>query len=186
MCQIVFHPEFLSSTSPLLPMDYEEFVRGCHLGVFPSYYEPWGYTPGSTQTFRYFIFGNHALEISLDRNLSCVQVSVLLWEFPASQPICLDSAVSWKNTSLIRLNTVVPFIKAKCLIYLVLYVLIWKNLYCVLILNLILKFTCLKHSGCHLLQGSTLWIGVSVLRMSRVTSWLSSCFPSASSHDDRG
>uniref|UniRef100_A0A8C1MBW9 Glycogen [starch] synthase n=1 Tax=Cyprinus carpio TaxID=7962 RepID=A0A8C1MBW9_CYPCA len=44
--QIVFHPEFLSSTSPLLPMDYEEFVRGCHLGVFPSYYEPWGYTPG--------------------------------------------------------------------------------------------------------------------------------------------
>uniref|UniRef100_A0A673I6G0 Glycogen [starch] synthase n=1 Tax=Sinocyclocheilus rhinocerous TaxID=307959 RepID=A0A673I6G0_9TELE len=25
--------KFLSSTSPLLPMDYEEFVRGCHLGV---------------------------------------------------------------------------------------------------------------------------------------------------------
>uniref|UniRef100_A0AAY4AX26 Glycogen [starch] synthase n=1 Tax=Denticeps clupeoides TaxID=299321 RepID=A0AAY4AX26_9TELE len=44
--KIIFHPEFLSSTSPLLPMDYEEFVRGCHLGVFPSYYEPWGYTPG--------------------------------------------------------------------------------------------------------------------------------------------
>ncbi|XP_019955410.2 glycogen [starch] synthase, liver [Paralichthys olivaceus] len=44
--KIIFHPEFLSSTSPLLPMDYEDFVRGCHLGVFPSYYEPWGYTPG--------------------------------------------------------------------------------------------------------------------------------------------
>uniref|UniRef100_A0A4W3IA67 Glycogen [starch] synthase n=1 Tax=Callorhinchus milii TaxID=7868 RepID=A0A4W3IA67_CALMI len=43
--KIIFHPEFLSSTSPLLPLDYEEFVRGCHLGVFPSYYEPWGYTP---------------------------------------------------------------------------------------------------------------------------------------------
>uniref|UniRef100_A0A8K9Y8J2 Glycogen [starch] synthase n=1 Tax=Oncorhynchus mykiss TaxID=8022 RepID=A0A8K9Y8J2_ONCMY len=43
--KVIFHPEFLSSTSPLLPMDYEEFVRGCHLGVFPSYYEPWGYTP---------------------------------------------------------------------------------------------------------------------------------------------
>jgi glycogen(starch) synthase len=26
-------------------MDYDQFVRGCHLGVFPSYYEPWGYTP---------------------------------------------------------------------------------------------------------------------------------------------
>lgn len=44
--KVIFHPEFLKSTSPLLAMDYEEFVRGCHLGVFPSYYEPWGYTPG--------------------------------------------------------------------------------------------------------------------------------------------
>lgn len=43
--QIVFHPEFLTSTNPLFGLDYEEFVRGCHLGVFPSYYEPWGYTP---------------------------------------------------------------------------------------------------------------------------------------------
>ncbi|XP_073989604.1 glycogen [starch] synthase isoform X1 [Rhodnius prolixus] len=43
--KIVFHPEFLTSTNPLFGLDYEEFVRGCHLGVFPSYYEPWGYTP---------------------------------------------------------------------------------------------------------------------------------------------
>lgn len=43
--KVVFHPEFLSATNPLFGMDYEEFVRGCHLGVFPSYYEPWGYTP---------------------------------------------------------------------------------------------------------------------------------------------
>uniref|UniRef100_A0A0K0D6Q4 Glycogen [starch] synthase n=1 Tax=Angiostrongylus cantonensis TaxID=6313 RepID=A0A0K0D6Q4_ANGCA len=42
---VVFHPEFLSSVSPLIGLDYEDFVRGCHLGVFPSYYEPWGYTP---------------------------------------------------------------------------------------------------------------------------------------------
>lgn len=43
--KVIFHPEFLSPTNPLFSMDYEEFVRGCHLGVFPSYYEPWGYTP---------------------------------------------------------------------------------------------------------------------------------------------
>ncbi|EDO43220.1 predicted protein [Nematostella vectensis] len=42
--KIVFHPEFLSNINPLLAMEYSEFVRGCHLGVFPSYYEPWGYT----------------------------------------------------------------------------------------------------------------------------------------------
>jgi glycogen(starch) synthase len=43
--KVVFHPEFMSVTSPLLGMDYDQFVRGCHIGVFPSYYEPWGYTP---------------------------------------------------------------------------------------------------------------------------------------------
>jgi glycogen(starch) synthase len=43
--KVVFHPEFLTATSPLLNLDYENFVRGCHLGIFPSYYEPWGYTP---------------------------------------------------------------------------------------------------------------------------------------------
>ncbi|CCK71935.1 glycogen (starch) synthase GSY2 KNAG_0I01470 [Huiozyma naganishii CBS 8797] len=43
--KIIFHPEFLNSSNPILSLDYDEFVRGCHLGVFPSYYEPWGYTP---------------------------------------------------------------------------------------------------------------------------------------------
>ncbi len=43
--KIVFHPEFVTATSPLLNLDYEQFVRGSHLGIFPSYYEPWGYTP---------------------------------------------------------------------------------------------------------------------------------------------
>lgn len=43
--KVIFHPEFLNSNNPILGMDYEDFVRGCHLGVFPSYYEPWGYTP---------------------------------------------------------------------------------------------------------------------------------------------
>jgi len=43
--KVIFHPEFLTPTNPLIPLDYSDFVRGCHLGVFPSYYEPWGYTP---------------------------------------------------------------------------------------------------------------------------------------------
>jgi glycogen(starch) synthase len=43
--KVVFHPEFVTATSPLLSLDYDQFVRGCHLGIFPSYYEPWGYTP---------------------------------------------------------------------------------------------------------------------------------------------
>ncbi|KAJ3343001.1 hypothetical protein HDU93_000171 [Gonapodya sp. JEL0774] len=43
--KVVFHPEYLNANNPLFGMDYDDFVRGCHLGVFPSYYEPWGYTP---------------------------------------------------------------------------------------------------------------------------------------------
>jgi len=43
--KVIFHPEFLNANNPVLGLDYDEFVRGCHLGVFPSYYEPWGYTP---------------------------------------------------------------------------------------------------------------------------------------------
>jgi glycogen(starch) synthase len=43
--KVVYHPDFIASTNPLFGMDYTQFVRGCHLGVFPSFYEPWGYTP---------------------------------------------------------------------------------------------------------------------------------------------
>jgi glycogen synthase len=43
--KVVFHPEFLNSANPVLGVDYDDFVRGTHLGVFASYYEPWGYTP---------------------------------------------------------------------------------------------------------------------------------------------
>jgi glycogen(starch) synthase len=43
--KMVYHPDFVSPASPLLGMEYGQFVRGCHMGVFPSYYEPWGYTP---------------------------------------------------------------------------------------------------------------------------------------------
>jgi len=43
--KVVYHPDFISVTNPLFGLDYGQFVRGCHLGIFPSYYEPWGYTP---------------------------------------------------------------------------------------------------------------------------------------------
>jgi glycogen(starch) synthase len=43
--KIVYHPEFITPVNPLWGIEYEQFVRGCHLGVFPSAYEPWGYTP---------------------------------------------------------------------------------------------------------------------------------------------
>lgn len=43
--KVVFHPDFVTTSEPLLGMDYDQFVRGCHFGLFPSRYEPWGYAP---------------------------------------------------------------------------------------------------------------------------------------------
>lgn len=43
--KIVYHPEFINPTNPLWGIEYDQFVRGCHMGIFPSSYEPWGYTP---------------------------------------------------------------------------------------------------------------------------------------------
>lgn len=43
--KVVYHPDFINTSNPLFGMEYHQFVRGCHLGIFPSYYEPWGYTP---------------------------------------------------------------------------------------------------------------------------------------------
>lgn len=43
--KVVYHPDFINPANPLWGIEYDQFVRGCHLGVFPSAYEPWGYTP---------------------------------------------------------------------------------------------------------------------------------------------
>ncbi|MFH1637181.1 MAG: glycogen/starch synthase [Candidatus Woesearchaeota archaeon] len=43
--KVVFYPSYLTGTEGLLDMGYNDAISGCHLGVFPSYYEPWGYTP---------------------------------------------------------------------------------------------------------------------------------------------
>jgi glycogen synthase len=43
--KVVYHPEFITPSQPLFGMDYDQFTRGCHLGIFPCLYEPWGYAP---------------------------------------------------------------------------------------------------------------------------------------------
>lgn len=43
--KVVFHSIYLTGHDGLLNLNYQEVVQGCDLGVFPSFYEPWGYTP---------------------------------------------------------------------------------------------------------------------------------------------
>lgn len=42
---IVFAPYYLDGTDPLFGMSYYDLLIGMDITVFPSYYEPWGYTP---------------------------------------------------------------------------------------------------------------------------------------------
>ncbi|OFZ17995.1 MAG: hypothetical protein A2X94_06370 [Bdellovibrionales bacterium GWB1_55_8] len=42
---IVFIPIYLNGQDPLIPETYYQLLAGTDLSVFPSYYEPWGYTP---------------------------------------------------------------------------------------------------------------------------------------------
>lgn len=43
--KVIFYPVYLTGVDGLIDLPYYESITGCHLGVFPSYYEPWGYTP---------------------------------------------------------------------------------------------------------------------------------------------
>jgi len=55
----VFYPTYLSVGDRLLSMDYNDFIVASSAGIFPSYYEPWGYTPVETAA-------NGALSITTD------------------------------------------------------------------------------------------------------------------------
>src|SRR3989338_1844716 len=43
--KIVYYPIYLRGADGLINLNYYESMQGSHLGVFPSYYEPWGYSP---------------------------------------------------------------------------------------------------------------------------------------------
>ncbi|MEA1924846.1 MAG: hypothetical protein U9M95_03160 [Candidatus Altiarchaeota archaeon] len=65
----IFYPIYLTGADGLLDLNYNEAILGSHLGVFPSYYEPWGYTPVETAalgvasiTTDYAGFGRYLLQ----------------------------------------------------------------------------------------------------------------------------
>ncbi len=57
--KIIFYPAYLSNSDRMLSLSYNSFAIGCSLGVFPSLYEPWGYTPLE-------VISNGALTITTD------------------------------------------------------------------------------------------------------------------------
>jgi phosphorylase/glycogen(starch) synthase len=64
---LVFVPAYLNGKDKVVNMQYYDFLIGFDLSVFPSYYEPWGYTPLESVAFKiptittsYAGFGNWA------------------------------------------------------------------------------------------------------------------------------
>lgn len=48
---IIFAPVYLDGNDGLFNLTYADILIGFDLGIFPSYYEPWGYTPTETLAF---------------------------------------------------------------------------------------------------------------------------------------
>jgi phosphorylase/glycogen(starch) synthase len=42
---VIFLPAFLNGNDGVLNMEYYDALSGCDMTVYPSFYEPWGYTP---------------------------------------------------------------------------------------------------------------------------------------------
>jgi len=45
MVKAIIEPVYLDGNDGFIDLTYYDAIIGCHLGLFPSYYEPWGYTP---------------------------------------------------------------------------------------------------------------------------------------------
>lgn len=43
--KVIFAPVYLNGNDGIFNTDYYHLLSGFHMSVFPSYYEPWGYTP---------------------------------------------------------------------------------------------------------------------------------------------
>ncbi|MBQ9537557.1 MAG: alpha-glucan family phosphorylase [Desulfovibrionaceae bacterium] len=43
--KVIFNPAMLDGNDGFFNMSYEDVLSACDAGIFPSWYEPWGYTP---------------------------------------------------------------------------------------------------------------------------------------------
>ncbi|MDO5665415.1 MAG: glycogen/starch synthase [Bacteroidia bacterium] len=49
--KVIFVPSYLNGSDGIFNMDYYDLLIGLDVSVFPSYYEPWGYTPHESVAF---------------------------------------------------------------------------------------------------------------------------------------
>ena len=82
--KVIFNPAMLDGKDGFFNMTYEEILSGCDAGFFPSWYEPWGYTPQEcaacavpTVTTDLSGFGIWAKEMMQEENWDCQGVHIL-------------------------------------------------------------------------------------------------------------
>ncbi len=75
--QVVFVPAQLNGSDGFINLTYEQTLAACDLGAFPSWYEPWGYTPQEsaawavpTVTTDLSGFGLWTRQIQAEKNIS--------------------------------------------------------------------------------------------------------------------
>ncbi len=49
--QVIFNPALLDGSDGFFNLTYSDLLIGCDGGVFPSWYEPWGYTPEESAAY---------------------------------------------------------------------------------------------------------------------------------------
>ena len=49
--KVIFVPSYLNGTDGVFNLPYYDLLIGLDLTIFPSYYEPWGYTPMESLAF---------------------------------------------------------------------------------------------------------------------------------------
>lgn len=102
----VFVPVMLNGDDGAINQEYYDFVSGCDLGVFPSLYEPWGYTPLESISYGVPTITSDASgfgqSIYLTCGNSCSSVSVLPRE-RKNEDIVVETLTKMLNSEL-KLN----------------------------------------------------------------------------------
>ncbi len=78
--KLIFYPTYLGENDGLLNTGYYEIISGLDIGVFPSRYEPWGYTPIESAAFANIAFTtDHSGygRFLLDKNLGNSGIKVI-------------------------------------------------------------------------------------------------------------
>lgn len=77
--KLIYIPSYLNGDDGIVNKDYYDLLIGLDLTVFPSYYEPWGYTPLESVAFSIPTitttlsgFGQWVLKVSKDKESGCV------------------------------------------------------------------------------------------------------------------